>query len=130
MAMLKFAQAMTSGEPIDVYNEGNLRRDFTHIDDIVRGFTKAIEKPLGYEIINLGRGEAVPLLEYIDLLEAALGVTAKRNLLPMQPGDVYETFADTTKAKELLDFTATVPIAAGIDSFAHWYQSYYPTTGN
>lgn len=124
MAMLKFAERMTAGEPIDIYNEGKLRRDFTYIDDIVQGFRLAVEQPFGYEIINLGRGEPVELLSYINELERALGVTALRNLLPMQPGDVFETYADTTKAKELLGFSATVSITDGVNRFVDWYRSY------
>lgn len=125
MAMLKFAQLMSAGKAIDVYNNGDLRRDFTHIDDIVDGFVKGVEKPLGYEIINLGRGESTELLTCISSLEKALGMSAKKNLLPMQPGDVYETFADTTKAKELLGFTAQISIDEAVQTFADWYKDYY-----
>ena len=125
MAMLKFAQLMTAGKPIDVYNNGDLRRDFTHISDIVEGFALAVEKPLGYEIINLGRGESTELLKYIELLEKVLGVTAIKNMMPMQDGDVFETFADTTKAKELLGFTAKMPIDEGVQTFGDWYKEYY-----
>ena len=123
MAMLKFAKLMTSGQPIDVYNEGKLRRDFTYVDDVVAGFVRAVEQPLGFEILNLGRGEPVELMRYIELLEQSLGVTAKKNLLPMQAGDVFETYADTTKAKELLDYQANVSIDEGIAEFAAWYTS-------
>jgi len=125
MAMLKFADLMKAGQPIDVYNNGDLRRDFTHIDDIVDGFVKAVEQPLGYEIINLGRGNTTELLKYIELLEAALGITAKKNMMPMQDGDVYETYADTTKAKELLGFSAKVSVEDGVQTFAKWYLEYY-----
>lgn len=124
MAMLKFADLMTAGEPIEVYNNGDLKRDFTHVDDIVSGFEKAIETPLGYEIINLGRGEPTELLRYIELLEASLGVTAEKKLLPMQPGDVYATYAATDKAKDLLGFEPNVSIEEGIKTFADWYQEY------
>jgi len=125
MAMLKFADLMTKGEPIDVYNNGDLRRDFTHVSDIVDGFVRSVKTPLGYEIINLGRGESTELLAYIELLESSLGVTADKNMLPMQDGDVYETFADTTKAKELLGFSASMPIAEGVETFTQWYKEYY-----
>ena len=125
MAMLKFAQLITDGKPIDVYNNGELRRDFTHIDDIVEGFALAVEKPLGFEIVNLGRGESTELLKYIELLEKSLGTTAIKNMMPMQDGDVFETFADTTKAKELLGFSAQVPIDEGVQTFADWYKEYY-----
>lgn len=125
MAMLKFAQKMVAGEVIDIYNNGDLRRDFTYIDDIVTGFVKAIKKPLGYEIINLGNGRPVELIKFVELLEAELGVVAKKNMLPMQQGDVYETYADTTKAKELLGFSATVSFEEGIKNFADWFRGYY-----
>lgn len=125
MAILKFAQLIKAGKPIDVYNHGDLRRDFTHIDDIVAGFVLAVEQPLGYEIINLGRGETTELIQYIDLLEANLGIEVKRNSMPMQPGDVYETFADTTKAKALLGFAAKVNIEDGMKSFTDWFKTYY-----
>ena len=125
MAMLKFAQKMTNGEPIEIYNNGNLRRDFTHIDDIIEGFTKAVHLPLGYEIVNLGNGSPVPLLSFVDLLEKQLGVTAKRTMLPMQQGDVYETYASTVKAEKLLGFKGGRDIEEGIKSFVTWYKKYY-----
>lgn len=125
MAMLKFAKLMIAGQPIDVYNNGNLRRDFTHIDDIVRGFALAVEQPLGYEIVNLGRGAAVELTEYITLLESSLGVEAQKNMLPMQAGDVYETYADTNKAHALLGFSAAVDISVGVRTFVEWFLQYY-----
>jgi len=125
MALLKFALKMKAGEPIEVYNHGDLRRDFTHIDDIVNGFVLAVEQPLGYEIVNLGRGEATELMTYIEALESALGIKATKELKEMQPGDVYETYADTSKARELLGFSASVPVPAGVQSFADWFLEYY-----
>ena len=125
MAMLKFAHKIIAGEPIDIYNHGDLRRDFTYIDDIVEGFTLALNKPLEYEVINLGNGSPVELLHFVELLEKALGKTAEKNMLPMQQGDVYETYADTSKAKELLDFQAKTNFEAGVHKFVDWYQSYY-----
>lgn len=123
MAMLKFAKLMQAGAPIDVYNHGDLRRDFTYIDDIVAGFALAIEKPLGYEIINLGNGHHVELATLISTLETELGLTAKKNFLPMQPGDVYETYADVNKAKELLGFQAKTDFATGAVEFINWFKS-------
>jgi len=125
MAMLKFAQQMTAGEAIDIYNKGDMRRDFTYIDDIVDGFIKALETPLGYEILNLGNGAPVELLTFIELLEKELGVEAKKNMLPMQQGDVYETFADTQKAKEKLGFEAKMDFETGVKEFVRWYKEYY-----
>lgn len=100
-------------------------RDFTYIDDIVDGFNRAIDRPLGYEVINLGNGTPVHLLEFIETLEALLEKKAQKNLLPMQPGDVSQTYADTTKAKELLDFEAKVDIHTGLENFVSWYRKYY-----
>jgi UDP-glucuronate 4-epimerase len=125
MAMFKFAKLMSEGSPIDVYNNGDLRRDFTHIDDIVEGFILAVEKPLGYEVINLGGGTSIELNTYISLLETALNQTVQKNMLPMQPGDMYETCADTTKAKALLGFEAKMSVEQGVGTFAQWYQAYY-----
>lgn len=125
MAMLGFAQKMTAGEPIEIYNHGDLRRDFTHVDDIVAGFVQAVQTPLGYEVINLGNGQPVELMRFIELLESELDVEALKTFLPMQQGDVYETYADTTKAAELLHFQATVDFPAGVKSFVDWYKKYY-----
>ncbi len=125
MALLKFSELMDSGKPIDIYNNGELRRDFTYIDDIVDGFVKAIEKPLGYQIINLGNGAPTELNKFIEILEKEMGVTAKKNLLPMQAGDMYETYADISKARELLGFTPQVPLHEGIKKFVEWYFDYY-----
>lgn len=125
MAMLKFANKIQNGEPIEIYNNGDLRRDFTYIDDIVAGFVLAVEKPLGYEVINLGCGEPVQLTDYVHSIEQALEKTTEHILLPMQIGDVYETYADTKKARELLGFEATVSIEDGIQQFVDWFSSYY-----
>ncbi|MFT5832216.1 MAG: UDP-glucuronate 4-epimerase [Candidatus Paceibacteria bacterium] len=127
MAMLKFAKKIDAGESIDIYNHGDMRRDFTYIDDIVEGFTLALNKPLGYEIVNLGNGRPVELLHFVELLEKALGKTAEKNLLPMQQGDVFETYADTSKAKELLGFQAKTNFEEGIQNFADWYRAYSQT---
>lgn len=125
MAMLKFAQKMSAGEPIEIYNNGNLRRDFTHIDDIVEGFVKAVQTPLGYEIVNLGNGSPVELISFVELLEKELGITAQRQMLPMQQGDVFETYASTVRAQRLLGFTGGRSLQDGIKSFIAWYKKYY-----
>lgn len=127
MAMLKFAHQMVKGETIDIYNDGDMRRDFTYIDDIVEGFKLATEKPLGYEVLNIGNGRPIELMKFVELLEKEMGVEAKKNMMPMQQGDVYETYADTTKAKELLGFEAKIGFPEGIKSFANWYKEYYGT---
>lgn len=125
MAPMIFIKKILAGEPIDVFNEGNMYRDFTYIDDIVDGFARAIDRPLGYEVINLGSGSPVQLLDFIETLEDILGKQAQKNLLPMQPGDVSQTYADTTKAKELLDFEAKADIRTGLEQFVSWYNEYY-----
>ncbi len=125
MAMLTFAQKIVAQESIDVYNHGNMRRDFTYIDDIVDGFVRAICTPLGYEIINLGNGQPIELMTFIEYLEKELGMTAKKNMLPMQQGDVFETYADTAKASELLGFKARTSFVIGIRNFVEWYKKYY-----
>jgi UDP-glucuronate 4-epimerase len=125
MAMLGFAQKMLAGTPIEIYNNGDLRRDFTYIDDIVTGFVKAVNTPLGYAIINLGNGRPVALMTFIELLEKALGVVAQKEFLPMQQGDVYETYAETTKARESLGFVAQTDFPVGVEKFVQWYRQYY-----
>lgn len=125
MAMLKFADLMTAGKPIDIYNNGELRRDWTHIDDIVEGFVKAVEKPLGYEILNLGNGSPVALMAFVELLEKEFDITAQKNMLPMQEGDVFETYADTKKAKELLGFESRIALEDGVKTFVDWYKDFY-----
>jgi len=125
MALFKFTDAILQGEPIDVYNNGNHRRDFTYIDDIVAGFVRALEKKLpGFEIINLGNGSPVHLLEFIEVLEKELGTSAQKNMLPMQEGDVFETYADTHKAHTLLGFEAKTSVEEGVKNFVAWYRSY------
>lgn len=125
MALLKFAEKIIDDAPIDIYNNGDMRRDFTYIGDIVDGFVKAVEKPLGYEIINLGNGAPVELMRFVELLEKELGKTAKKSFLPMQQGDVFETYADTEKAKELLGFEAQTDFEYGVGEFARWFTEYY-----
>lgn len=125
MAMLKFAQKIDSGEAIDVYNNGELIRDFTYIDDIVDGFMKAVEKPKGYQIINLGNGNPSSLISFIEILEEKLGKKAVMNFVPMQEADVYLTSADITKAKELLGFEPKVSFEEGVEKFVEWYLDFY-----
>ncbi len=125
MALYTFTRKILAGEPIDVYNHGNMERDFTYIDDINRGVVAAIDRPLGCEVINLGNHRAVRLERFIRVLEEALGVEARRNYLPMQPGDVPRTYADVARARELLGWAPTTPIEEGIPRFVAWYRDYY-----
>lgn len=125
MALFKFTKAIIEGKPIDIYNNGDMRRDFTYVKDIVQGFVRALQKPMGFEIFNLGHGISVHLLDFIAEVEAALGIKAKKNFMPMQPGDVVETCADVSKAKRELGFNPTVKVPEGVRYFIEWYREYY-----
>lgn len=128
MAYFKFADKITKGEPIDVYNEGKLKRDFTYVDDIVKGAVAAIDNPKSYEIYNLGNSHPEELGKFIATIEDNLGKTAKKNYLPMQPGDFLENFADITKAKKDLGFEPKTSIEEGLKKFVEWYKDYYCLT--
>ena len=125
MAMFKFAKNILAGKPIDVYNRGRMKRDFTYVDDIVRGIVKALDLHLGYEIINLGNHRPVELLRLISVMEDALGKKAVRKMMPAQPGDVLKTYADITRAKKLLGFYPETTIEEGVRKFVSWYRGYY-----
>lgn len=125
MAYFKFAKAIIDGKPIDVYNNGALKRDFTFIDDIVNGVLSAIDQTNGFEIINLGNSHPVELGRFIEILEHELGTTAKKNMMPMQPGDVLATYADITKAKSMLNWQPTTSIEEGLKKFILWFKEYY-----
>ncbi|MBI2050297.1 MAG: SDR family NAD(P)-dependent oxidoreductase [Parcubacteria group bacterium] len=125
MAYFKWTQAITKGEPIDVYNNGNMKRDFTYIDDIVAGTLAVIDNPKPYEIYNLGNHASEELGAMIGLIERELKKQAQKNLLPMQAGDFLENFADITKAKRDLDFEPKTRLEEGIKKFVAWYKEYY-----
>ncbi len=125
MALFKFTKRILAGEPIDVYNHGKMERDFTFISDIVSGVLAALDAELDYEIINLGNNDPVTLEHFISCIEDALGTTAQRTLLPIQPGDVPRTYADITKAQRLLAYTPKVRIEEGIKAFVQWYLRYH-----
>lgn len=125
MALFLFTDAILSDRPIDVFNHGNMSRDFTYVTDIVEGFVLALAKPNGFQIYNLGNGKPESLESYIDEIERVLDKKAKRNMLPMQPGDVQKTWADISKAKDELDFTPQVTIHTGVEKFIAWYRDYY-----
>jgi UDP-glucuronate 4-epimerase len=125
MSLFKFVKAIHADEPIDVYHNGDMQRDFTYVSDIVAGFIAALKKPQGFQIFNLGHGAPVQLMEFIKVIEKELGKKAKMNMLPMQPGDVPVTFADTTKAKQVLGFEAKVDVEEGVKKFVEWYRTYY-----
>ena len=125
MALFLFTDAILKGKPIDVYNYGNMKRDFTYIDDIVEGTIAALERPAPYEIFNLGNSNWEPLLKLIRILEEELGQEAEKNMMPMQPGDVMETAADIQKSRELLGFAPKTRLNEGVKRFVAWYRDYY-----
>lgn len=124
MAYYSFAKNISEGKPIQVFNHGRMKRDFTYIDDIVRGTTAAIDLEAACEIFNLGNNRPVELIYMIQLLEQALGKKANMIMLPMQPGEVLETFADIQKSQTMLDFTPRVSIEEGIQRFTEWFALY------
>lgn len=137
MAYFKFVQAIEAGNPIDVYNFGKMQRDFTYIDDVIEGLVRVMHKsPQGttdpsstskapYKIYNLGNNRPVELTTFIEVIEKALGKTAQKNLLPMQPGEVICTYADVDDLVRDVGFKPATPIEEGIYRFIQWYQAYY-----
>lgn len=125
MALFKFVKKTLKGEPIDVYNNGEMSRDFTYVDDIANGVVAAIDNPFRFEIINLARGKSVKLMDYIGEIEKNLGLQTIKNMMPMQPGDVPETSADISKAERLLNYLPKVSVDEGVKRFIDWYQKYY-----
>ena len=125
MALFIFTKKILAGEPIDVYNNGNMRRDFTYVDDIVNGIIAALNTPSDYEIFNLGNHRSEDLMDFIRLIEKNIGKPAKINLMPIQPGDVPETFADIEHSREKLGFDPSTGIELGIKLFVDWYKDYY-----
>ncbi|TCK62364.1 NAD-dependent epimerase [Seleniivibrio woodruffii] len=143
MAMFKFADLMRQGKPIDVYNFGEMERDFTYVDDIVEGVCRVIYKdqqgnPLWdssapdpgsssdpYKVYNIGNNKPVQLLYMIETLEKELGIKAVKNLMPLQPGDVHKTFADVDDLIRDHGYKPSTSIEEGISKFVHWYKNYY-----
>jgi UDP-glucuronate 4-epimerase len=125
MSPVLFARAIMQGKPIQVFNRGDMQRDFTYIDDIVTGTLRVLDKPAPYAIYNIGNHTPVALPDYIAQLERALGKKAKLRMMPMQPGDVKATYADTRALKKLVGFAPSTPLAAGLERFAGWFREYY-----
>lgn len=130
MAPILFASAITEDRPIKVFNNGQMSRDFTYIDDIVRGIAITLNNPPTvekahpfYQVFNIGNGSPVSLMEFIETLENNLGKIAEKNMLPMQLGDVPRTWADT-KHLNALGYQSTTPIAIGVGEFVKWYNNY------
>ncbi len=136
MALFKFVRAILAGEPIEVYNHGDMERDFTYVDDIVEGLVRIVEagwSPGGgevpYRIYNIGNGHPVKLMDFILAIEERLGLVADKELLPMQPGDVVRTWADTAALERDFGYRPSTPVAEGIDRFVGWYLGFYGRGG-
>jgi UDP-glucuronate 4-epimerase len=129
MAYWGFTEAILKGKPIRVFNHGDMKRDFTYIDDVVAGVLAALDHPPAdqppHRIYNIGNNRPEPLMGFIDLLEKILGRKAERRLEPMQPGDVKETYADLTAITRDLGFTPKTPLAEGLPRFVAWYRDYH-----
>jgi UDP-glucuronate 4-epimerase len=143
MALFLFTKAILEGRPIDVFNHGNMQRDFTYIDDIVEGVIRVSDRPATpnpdysadtpdpgtsnapYRVFNIGNHNPVPLMDYIGAIEAALGTTAQKNMLPMQPGDVPATYADVQALTDWTGFAPKTTIQEGVARFIEWYRGYY-----
>lgn len=143
MALFKFTRAMLAGEAIDVYGNGQLVRDFTYIDDIVEGVLRVLDKPAmpdaaydplapnpgtstaPYRIFNIGNSTPTVLMDYIAALEAALGTTADKRMLPIQPGDMHSTAADVSALAAWVGFKPATPVSEGVARFVRWYREFY-----
>ena len=143
MALFLFTKAILEDRPIDVFNYGKMKRDFTYIDDIVEGVVRVIDNPptgdscwsgrrpnpassrAPYRVYNIGNGAPVELMDFIKAIEKALGKEAKKNMLPIQPGDVPATWADTTALERDLGYKPGTPIEYGVEQFVRWYREFY-----
>jgi len=129
MSPILFAQAIMQGKPIRVFNHGDMKRDFTYVDDVVEGTLRVLGQPPSgaprYALFNIGNHQPVALPDYIAALEAALGKKALTELAPMQPGDVPVTYADTARLAQATGFAPSTPLEAGLAKFAAWFKSYY-----
>ncbi|MEC8204939.1 MAG: NAD-dependent epimerase/dehydratase family protein, partial [Pseudomonadota bacterium] len=142
MALFKFTKAILNGEPIDVYNNGNMSRDFTYIDDLVKGMrllidaiptvsdlrrvyqeiedSKSLVAP--FRVVNIGNSKPVKLMDFIDAIEKAVGIKAVKNLMPLQPGDVLATWADTSLLEHLTGYKPRTNLSEGTEKFVSWYR--------
>ena len=141
--MFLFASAILAGRPIDVFNHGQMRRDFTYVDDIVEGVVRVLDKPATpnpdwrgdapdpgtsfapYRVYNIGNHQPVELLELIALIEELLGKKAEKRFLDLQPGDVPATYADIAALEEAVGFRPSTPLREGVSRFLDWYRSYF-----
>ncbi len=137
MAMFLFTDAIINDRPIKVFNNGNLERDFTYIDDITEGVVRIVETPLKkeageeelYKIYNIGNNKSVKLMDFINAIEESLGTTAKKDMMPMQPGDVEKTWANVDDLIKDYKYQPNTPIKLGVQRFVDWYKSYYQLSG-
>lgn len=143
MALFLFTKAMIEGRPIELFNEGRMQRDFTYVDDIVEGVVRVIDRPAAplegfdkkqpdparswapFRVFNIGNQGPVELMQFVGAIEKALGVTAQKQMRPMQPGDVPATFADVSELTDWTGFKPGTPIEAGVARFVEWYRSYF-----
>jgi len=125
MAYFSFTEKISKGEEISVFNNGKMNRDFTYIDDIVDGTISALNENHPFEIFNLGNSKTENLVDVINLIETSLGVEAKIIFKPIQPGDVFETYADINHSKKKLNFSPKTSIQVGVPKFIEWFRSYY-----
>ncbi len=148
MALFKFTRAILRGEKIPVFNYGKHRRDFTYVDDIVEGVIRVMDKPASadgswhgdapdlassadpWRLYNIGNSNPVELLDYIAAIEAALGIEAQMELLPMQPGDVPDTYSDVSELQADFDYRPNTPVSEGVKRFTDWYLDYYGLSGS
>ncbi len=133
MSPFLFADAIINDRPIKVFNHGDMLRDFTYIDDIVEGVIRVLDKPATpsantgtpYRLFNIGNNQPEKLMDFIGLLESAIGKTTQKEFLPMQAGDVKATYADTSALEAWVGFKPNTPLNVGVDKFVEWYQSYH-----
>ncbi len=143
MALFKFTKAIIEGDAIDVYNNGDMRRDFTYIDDIVEGILRiqdvipvvkpdwqvesgnAAQSSAPYRVFNIGNGNPVKLMAFIESLESSLGLTANKNMMPMQAGDVYQTYAEVEDLFAATSYRPNMTVEQGVDNFVQWYREFY-----
>lgn len=143
MALFLFTEAILNDKPIKVFNHGNMRRDFTYIDDIIEGVVRVMERipqpngewsgdnpdpgtsPAPYSLFNIGNHNSVPLMDFIGAIEEALGKEAQKEFLPMQPGDVPASFAEVADLTEAVGFKPDTPVKEGIGNFVNWYRDYF-----
>jgi UDP-glucuronate 4-epimerase len=143
MALFKFTKAILEDKPIDVFNHGNMVRDFTYIDDIVEGVIRVIDKPATpnsaydsidpdpgtsnapYRLFNIGNNQPTPLMNYIEAIEIAVGKIAQKNYLALQPGDVPATAANSEELNSWVDFKPNTSVSIGVGNFVNWYRNYF-----